>query len=69
MKYQITTHRPWHVAKQGLSLYYSQKCSIEEMVTIADDSSSWSGVIYRGVKPKFLSQDRQIILSSIGGHC
>lgn len=21
MKYHITAHRPWHVAKQGLSLY------------------------------------------------
>ena len=45
MKYQITAHRLWHVAKQGLSLYCLQNCSLEGTVTNAKDSSSWGGTI------------------------
>ena len=46
MLYQITAHDPWHVTKQGLSLYCRQNdLTAGEIITIAEDSLSWGGII------------------------
>ena len=46
LKCQITAHRPWYVAKLGLSLYCLQKCSmLNSLDKNAEKGLSWSGTI------------------------